>query len=672
MADVKAEIEGLRDELRRHNMLYYVEGKPEISDLEFDRMLKRLEALDKEHPAVDSPDSPTHQVGGAPIKGFTTVAHRLPMLSIDNVYDENEVREFDTRVRKLLGSSEPVEYIVEYKIDGVAIALIYEKGSLAQALTRGDGRQGDDVTHNARTIRGVPLRLLGQDPPPILEIRGEAYIRNSDFAKIRKQQAEAGEALFANPRNATAGALKLLDPKLSASRRVSFFAHSIGYMENGDFQSHSELLGAIAKRGVPITPNVRSFSEIDKAIAYCHELQERTHELDFEVDGFVIKVNEYALRERLGMTSKAPRWVVAYKFEKYEAETQVEDILITVGKTGKLTPTAVLKPVEIAGTTVSMCGLHNKDEIERLGVRIGDWVIVEKAGKIIPHMVRVEEHRRTGDERPFDFPTKCPVCGSEVQKLEKFVDIHCVNPNCPGQFLEKVQYFASRGAMDIEGLGEKSVVQFAQAGLLRKLTDVYRFKDRRDELLELERMGQKSVDNLLAGVEASKTRPLWRLLTGLSIPHVGARTAQILADHFGTLDAVKDASVEALGEVNEIGPVIAESVHKFFHSDAGREIIEELRGFGLNFGTPKPPGPPPAATGKLSGKTVVVTGTLVKFTRESINEYIQTHGGKPGNSVSKKTHYVVAGDSAGSKLDKAKDLGVPVLSEEEFVKLVEE
>jgi DNA ligase (NAD+) len=369
------------------------------------------------------------------------------------------------------------------------------------------------------------------------------------------------------------------------------------------------------------------------------------------------------------MTSKSPRWTVAYKFEKYEAVTQVENITVNVGKTGKLTPLAHLKPVEIAGTTVSRASLHNPDEIERLGVRIGDWAVVEKAGKIIPHMVRVEVHRRTGDEKAFHFPKKCPECGNEVQKFEGLVDVFCTNPNCPARFQELLQFYGSRGAMEIEGLGEKSIAQFIQAGLLTKLTDVYRLKDRREELLPLERMGEKSVDNLLKGIEESKTRPLWRLLTALSIPHVGSRTAQILADHFGTLDALRSASVEELAEVHEIGPVIAESVHRFFQSDAGREIIEELRGFGLNFGAPKPARE--TVHGTLAGKTVVVTGSLVRFTRESINEYIHTHGGKPAGSVSKLTHYVVAGEKAGSKLDKAKKLGVPVLTEDEFVKLVE-
>lgn len=663
----KAEIERLRDEIERHNYLYYIEARPEISDLEFDKLLKKLEQLEQEHPEFDSPDSPTHKVGGAAIDGFETVVHRLPMLSIDNVYDESGVREFDTRIRKLIRAEETIEYVVEYKVDGVALALVYEQGSLVQALTRGDGRQGDDITHNARTLIGVPLKLHGKGYPKTFEVRGEAFISNADFAHLRAQQVEAGEQPFANPRNATAGALKLLDPKLCAKRRVRFFAHSGGFIDPDPFRTHQDFLGCARESGIPLVPRNKVLAGIDEALAYCQELMEQIHELEFEVDGFVIKVNDLDQRQRMGATSKNPRWLIAYKFERYEGTSRIEDISVQVGKTGTLTPVAHLAPVEIAGTTVSRASLHNRDELDRLGVKIGDWVVVEKAGKIIPHVVRVEEHRRDGSERAFHFPRACPECHTPVVKDEGGVYIRCPNPSCPAQLRESVRYFASRGAMDIEGLGIKLIEQLTETGLVKSVPDIYRLRDRRDELLALERMGEKSIDNLLEGVEASRTRPLWRLLTGLTIRHVGARTAQVLADEFGTLDEILSKSVDELSAVQEIGPVIAKSVYDYFHSQIGERIVAELREQGLNFGSPVEKKP---ATGALAGKTVVVTGTLQKFSRDQIKEFIHDHGGKPASSVSKQTDFVVAGDKAGSKLDKARELGIRVISEEELMELV--
>jgi DNA ligase (NAD+) len=665
-SSIKAEIERLREEINRHNHLYYVEARPEISDLDFDRLLKRLEELERKYPEYDSPDSPTHKVGGAPVEGFETVTHRLPMLSIDNVYDEDGVREFDTRIRKLIEPGEHIDYVVEYKVDGVAVALVYENGSLVQGVTRGDGRQGDDITHNARTLIGLPLRLRGKTHPKVFEVRGEALITNADFAHIRAAQAAAGEQPFANSRNATAGALKLLDPKLCAQRRVRFFAHSFGYIEPDEFKTHSEFLAFVAKCGIPTTPRIKVLPGIDEVLAHCQELMEQIHELDFEVDGFVIKVNDLDQRRRMGATSKNPRWLIAYKFEKYEGTSRIEDITIQVGKTGTLTPVAHLHPVEIAGTTVSRASLHNRDELTRLGVKIGDWVVVEKAGKIIPHVVRVEEQRRDGSERDFHFPTKCPECHTSVEKDEGGVYIRCPNPNCPAQLRESVRFYASRAAMDIEGLGIKLIEQLIDAGLVKSFADIYRLKDRRDELTNLERMGEKSVDNLLEGIAASRERPLWRLLTGLNIRHIGTRTAQILADEFGTLDEIIQQSAERLSAVLEIGPVIAQSVYDYFHSKIGEQIVGELREMGLNFGSPVTK----KAAGVLTGKTIVVTGTLQKYSRDEIKELIHTHGGKPAGSVSKQTDFVVAGEKAGSKLDKAQALGIRVLSEDEFEKLI--
>lgn len=665
---VREEIEQLRNEIRRHDVLYYQLGQPEISDAEYDRLMRRLQQLEREHPEYDSPDSPTKKVGGAPIEGFVTVEHRVPMLSIENVFDEEELAEFGARVTRLIGDS-PIEWLAEYKVDGVALALIYDHGILTQAVTRGDGRRGDDVTHNARTLRGVPLRLLGS-PPALLEVRGEAYISNSDFAKLRAEHELRGEEPLKNPRNATAGAIKLLDPRECARRRLRFFAHSVGALEGATYRTHWEFLQSIRSFGIPTVPRAEVRPSFQAACQYAQELMEGLHELDFEVDGIVLKVNDLALRERLGSTSKSPRWIVAYKWERYEAVTRILDIQVSVGKTGVLTPVALMEPVEIAGTTVSRASLHNRDEIERLGVMIGDWVVVEKAGKIIPHVVRVEEHRRDGTQRKFHFPHRCPECHTPVEQDEGGVYIRCPNPACPAQLRESIRYFASRAAMDIEGLGVKLIEQLTEHGFIKSFADIYRLHERRAELVELERQGEKSIDNLLAGIEASKHRPLWRLLTALNIRHVGQRTAQQLAEHFGTLDALAQASVEDIQAVEDVGEVIARSVYHFFHSAIGRRIVSELREVGLNLGTPKKQRSHTQGTLPLAGKTIVVTGTLEHFKREEIQELIHELGGKAASSVSRKTDFVLAGTDPGSKLDKARELGVKVLSEGEFLQLI--
>lgn len=667
-SSLQSEIEKLRTEIRRHDVLYYTEASPEITDLEYDRLLRRLEELEAAHPEFASPDSPTQKVGGEPIEGFVTVEHLAPMLSIDNVYTDAELAEFGQRVVKHIGP-DPIEWLVEYKVDGVALSLIYQDGHLVRAVTRGDGRRGDDVTHNARTMRGVPL-TLPEPFPQLLEVRGEAFISNSDFAHLRAAQQRHGEEPFKNPRNATAGAIKLLDPKLCAKRKIRFFAHSVGALEGAAFKTHGEFLETMQRLGIPHVPKTEIKPSFPAACEFTKELMEELHALDFEVDGIVLKVNDLKVREELGSTSKFPRWIVAYKWEKYEAVTRVKEIIISVGKTGVLTPTALLEPVEIAGTTVSRASLHNRDEIERLGVKIGDWIVVEKAGKIIPHVVRVEEQRRDDTVKSFHFPHKCPECKTAVEKDEGGVYIRCPNPSCPAQLRESLRYFASRSAMDIEGLGVKLIEQLTDAGLVTSFADVYRLKERREELLNLERMGEKSVDNLLAGVEASKERPLWRLLTALNIRHVGTRTAQILAEQFGALDEIAAQSAEALAEVNEIGEVIAESIHHYFHSEIGKKITEELRAAGLNFGNTKDAVAKPQADGKLAGKTLVVTGTMEKYSREEMQELIRQHGGHAASSVSKKTDYVVAGESAGSKLTKAQELGITILTEDELLKLI--
>ncbi|WP_437229401.1 NAD-dependent DNA ligase LigA [Planctomicrobium sp. SH661] len=670
-AAIVARVAELRQKINYHNRLYYVEARTEISDGEYDKLVKELEELERKYPELDSPDSPTHKVGGEPIDGFSTIEHRVPMLSIDNVYTEEELREFDARVRKLLGV-EQVEYAVEYKIDGVALSLIYENGMFLQAVTRGDGRRGDDVTSNARTVRGVPLRLETDSPPERLEIRGEAYISNSDFAHLRAEQVARNEEPYANPRNTTAGAMKLLDPKLCAARRVRFLAHGVGDLTGIPATNHIEFLHWLRSAGVPTTPRAEKRLGIEATLELCQKMMESIHELEVEVDGLVVKVNTFDQRQELGNTSKSPRWLIAYKWEKYEALTQVESIEISVGKTGTLTPLAHLKPVLIAGSTISRTSLHNRDEIARLGLKVGDWIIVEKAGKVIPHVVRVEEHLRNGTEREFHFPTTCPECGSEVMQDQGGVYVRCLNPACPAQLRESLRFFGSRQAMEIDGMGIKIVEQLIDNGLLTSFADIYRLKDKRDQIISLERMGEKSADHLLQGIEASKSQPLWRLLTALNIRHVGSTSARLLADTFGTLDKICEQSVEDLSAVPEIGPVIANSIHAFFHSDAGRKIVEELRERGLNFGSPVVDRPPqePTADQPLIGKTLVVTGTLAKHTRDEIHEMIHAAGGKPGSSVSSKTDYLIAGEKAGSKLEKAEKLGVKVISEDEFLKLI--
>jgi len=659
------EILALRDEIRHHDHQYYVLAEPDITDGQYDKLYKRLQQLEAEHPELDSPDSPTHRVGGAPIEGFQTVPHRSPMLSIDNTYTEDEVREFDARMKKLL-EDEQIDYVVELKIDGVAVSLTYEKGLLTQALTRGDGENGDDITSNIRTLKDVPLKLLTKKPPERLEVRGEVYMTNQGLAHLNKQLEAAGDRVLKNARNGTAGSLKLLDPRLCAQRPLRFFAHSVGQDAALTAKRHTEFLKTVAEFGLRPTPFVESYPSIEAALEACNRWIERTHELDFEIDGLVIKVDRFDQRKRLGYTAKSPRWVIAYKFEKYEAITKVLDVRLQVGKSGALTPVAYLEPVEIAGTTVQHASLHNFDEIERKDIRIGDTIVVEKAGKIIPHVVRVEEHKRTGKEKKIERPTHCPVCGSEVEKDPRSPRIICISPECPAQLKEKLRFYASRGAMDIEGLGDKLIEQLADSKMVKRFADLYHLK--LDQLMELERMGKKSAENLLAGIEASKERDLACLLCGLGIPHVGSRVSEVLAGHFGDMESLAKASVEDLTQVNEIGEIIAQSVQHFLSNPLGKETIESLAEAGVNMKSLTASDRP--AEQKLVGKTLVVTGTLVKYARDEIERLIALHGGRPASSVSKKTDYLIAGEKAGSKLDKAKELGVKVLTEDDFEKLL--
>lgn len=657
-------INKLREEIRYHDRKYYVEAAPEISDLEYDRKLAELARLEEKHPELVTPDSPTQRVGDAPVPELTQVAHRVPMLSIDNTYSLEDLRKFGERTAKSL-EGEPIEWVVELKIDGVAVSVIYEEGVLVRAVSRGNGQIGDDVTHNIRTLGDVPLALLGDSPPPVLEVRGEVYMTNPDLAKLNEEQLAQGEEPYKNTRNVAAGAIRLLDPRICASRRLRLFCHGVGYCEGLRAQTHMDFLAELGSYGLPPTPHVECFPTFEAAIDHCEELVERLHELDFEVDGLVLKVNRFEQRERLGARSKSPRWLVAYKFEKYEASTRLNAINVQVGKTGAITPVAELAPVELAGTTVSRASLHNAEEIERKDIRVGDWVIVEKAGKVIPHIVRVETHRREGELAKFPFPTHCPECQTPVVKDEGGVYIRCPNMQCPAQVKERIRYFATRNAMDIEGLGDKLVDQLVGDGLVKSYGDLYKLTA--EQLVKLERMGKKSADNLLAGLAASKGRGLAPLLNALSIRHVGQRVAQVLAAHFGSLEAMQKATLEELSAVHEIGEIIAQSVHDYLHGDYGQRVVAELREAGLDLTAPKKA----AASNVLAGKTLVVTGTLTKYSRDEIQDLISQHGGRAASSVSKKTDYVVAGESAGSKLDKAKELGIPVLTEEQFEALIQ-
>ena len=668
---VQSEILQLRKQIELHNRLYYVEATPEISDREYDTLMRRLQELEAQHPEYDSPTSPSHKVGGEPIDGFDTVEHRVPMLSIDNAFEKQEIIDWDAGLQKLL-DREQIEYSIEYKIDGVAMTLIYTNGVLTQAATRGNGRIGDDITSNARVVGGVPLHLDSDQPPAVLEIRGEVVIHNEDFAAYQAAQVAAGEEPFKNPRNAAAGALKLLDPREAAKRSLRFLAHGGGYVEGVEWVDYQSFLTDIRSMGLPVTPSVETAVGTESLWKHIDSMIEGVSSLPFEVDGIVIKVNNLADRDELGLTSKSPRWVRAYKWERYEAQTIVREISIQVGKTGTLTPVAELEPVEIDGTTVSRASLHNRDELQRLGVRIGDTVLVEKAGKIIPHVLRVNETLRSGEEQEFHFPDNCPECQTAVVQDEGGVYIRCPNPSCPAQLRETLIFYSSRPAMDIDGLGEKLVGQLLDESVIDGIPSLYRLHAKRDQLVEWKGLGEKSIDRLLQGIEASKQQPVWRLLTGINIRHVGQSNAQVLESAFGHIDEIASKTVDQLAAVEEIGPIIAQSVHDFFHSSYGTELIGELKELGLNPGTVKTTdASTDEKSGKLDGKTVVVTGTLSEMTRDEAKQLIRDHGGKAAGSVSKKTDFVVAGENAGSKLTKAQDLGIQVLTEQEFRQMLE-
>jgi len=668
MPSVKQRIVELSRLLNHHNHLYYVEARPEISDREFDRLLEELKKLEAEHPDLATPDSPTQRVGGQPIEGFASVRHRAPMLSIDNTYSAGELREFDRRVRKLLGG-EPVTYVVELKIDGVAISLTYEEGLFTVGATRGDGETGDDVTHNLRTIPALPLRLRTEAPPRLFEARGEVYLERAELARINRERTDKGLEVYANPRNLTAGTLKLLDPRLAAQRRLRLFTYALGVCEGVQVKSHLQALDLLRQYGFPVNSNIESFDTIDKVIAYCDSWANRRNDLPYDTDGMVIKVNDFAQQRRLGMTSKAPRWVVAYKFAAEQALTKLLKIDLQVGKLGTLTPVGHLAPVRLAGTTVSRASLHNADYLATKDIRVGDMVVVEKAGEIIPYVVRSEPGARTGAEKVFHFPTKCPLCGSPVERDKNGVFYRCTGgKECLAQLKRQLRSYAQRSAMDIEGLGVEIINQLVDNGLVRSLPDLYRLTG--EQLVEMEHMGEKSAQNLLDGLEASKSRGLARVLPGLAIPHVGTGVADLLAKRFNRIDDLLSASEEELAAVSGIGPVIAQTVHAYFQSPTGSKAIEDLRVLGVKLTEDAKPSPAQAGGADLSGKTFVVTGTLQHYSREEIEDLIKSLGGKATGSVSKNTDFVVAGDRAGSKREKALAFGVKVLTESEFRKMI--
>ncbi len=707
--NIEKKVEELRDEIRRHEHLYYVLDTPEISDADFDLLMQELKRLEAAHPELVTPDSPSQRVGGKPREGFVKVEHSRSMLSLDNAFSEEELRNWDRRARELAGSAK-IEYVCELKLDGMSLALTYEKGKLARGVTRGDGSVGEDVTSNVRTMRTVPLSvdaaaLKKAGVPQDFEVRGEVIMPLKAFERMNEDREAQGLPKFANPRNAAAGTIRVLEPNIVAQRRLDLFAYFLLVGEKYFPEHHSDALQALHDAGFKVNPHRTLARNIEEVLEFIAKGEAMRDTLPYEIDGIVVKVNSTRLQERLGFTGKAPRWAIAYKYAARSGVTKVEDIRVQVGRTGKLTPVAWLKPVPIGGTTVSRATLHNMDEIERLGVKIGDWVMVERGGDVIPKVVKVtpppalsiiqrgpQPQRRQltvqrgatthgeqsttkrqatlprideqlGERKEFHMPELCPVCKSRIRHVEGEVDYWCVNVNCPARLQGSILHFASRSVMNIEGMGEALVNQLHQSGLLKDVADIYTLKDKKPQLLAMERMGEKSVDNLLAEIENSRKLPLERVILGLGIGQVGSRTAELLAEHFGSMKALMDASIDKLQEVNDVGPSVSASIREFFEEPRNQELVERLRKYLTFTGKKRERGT------ALAGKTFVLTGTLANYSRDAAKKLIEDAGGKVSGSVSKKTDYVVAGDDPGSKLDKAKELGVAVIGEKEMEKL---
>ena len=662
------EIDALRKKIRRHEHLYYVLDQPDISDAEFDKLMKRLQALEVEHPKLASADSPTQRVGGAPREGFQTVRHSRPMMSLDNAFSYDELREFDRRVRELTGR-DSVDYVVEHKFDGLSMSLSYADNSFVRAVTRGDGTTGEDVTPNVRTVRSVPLQI---DRAAIksfgisneFDVRGEVIMPRRAFEAMNESQEAQGLKTFMNPRNAAAGAVRVLDPNITASRRLDFYSYSLLEMTRGSkIRRQSQALEALSKMGFKVFADWKICHTLDEVLAFCEKWDKKREDLPYDIDGIVIKVDEFALQEEIGFTSKAPRWAIAFKWASSQAETKVLDIVVNVGRTGALTPMAILEPVPIGGVTVSRSTLHNMDEVERLDIHIGDKVLVERAGEVIPHVLKVVEKGRP--RRRFEMPTRCPDCGSKIYKDPEEVAYRCVNASCPARLAESLFHFAGRHAMNIDGLGYKVIEQIVQNKLVKDVADLYSLD--LETLANLDRMGEKSAQNLIDEINASKKNSLARLIYALGMRFVGERTGQLLADHFGDFDAIAKATTEQLIEVGEIGPKVAASIEEFFSEKANLELIKKLRRAGVNLKQERTQ----PEENRLHGRTFVFTGGLERNSRESAGELVLRFGGKLVGSVSKNTDFVVAGSDAGSKLAKAQSLGVTILDESAFEKLIQ-
>ena len=662
---IRKRVEKLRNEIHYHDHRYYVENNPEISDYQYDELMKELKELEERYPSLKIPTSPTQRVGGVPVEGFPTVEHGVPMLSLENTYSEEEIREFERRLHRELPGEE-FEYVVELKIDGVSFCLIYEDGVLVRGSTRGDGRRGDEITANLKTIRTIPL-ILRQKPPGRVEVRGEVYMTRSGFGRVNKEREEDGEALFANPRNAAAGSLKLLDPGLVRRRPLDNFIYVwVESAEAGMPRTHLEALEMLKKWGFKVSSHLKLSRTVDEVIEYCNEWVEKKEGLDYDVDGMVIKVNSLDQQRRLGSTTKSPRWAIAYKFPAKQASTKIRNILVQVGRTGALTPVAVLDPTPLAGTTITRATLHNEDEIRRKDIRIGDTAIIEKGGDIIPQVIRVVERRRKGTEKEFFMPTRCPVCGARVVRLPDEAVARCIGSSCPAQLKEKIAHYAQRQAMDIEGLGDKLIDQLVDKKVISDIADIHKLD--LSTLSSLERMGKKSSENLLAQIEKSRYQSLSRLVFALGIRYVGIRGARILAENFPSLEELSRASQEDLQVIPEIGPRTAQSVMLFFQEQRNRKLLQMLREYGVRMRKE----PEAKKRTPLAGKTFVFTGSLEHYSRQQAKDLVESLGARAISSVSQKVDYVVGGKDPGSKYEKARELGLTILTEQQFLKIMED
>ncbi len=659
---IETEIDSLRKKIRQHDYAYYVLDNPEISDNEYDRLLEQLKELEKAHPNLVTPDSPTQRVSGIPIAIFGQVKHKVPMLSLDNTYSPEEVAAWWNRVQKVLGNA-PAELVLNPKIDGLSLSLQYENGAFIKAATRGDGMVGEDVTANARTIKSIPLRLHG-NPPPHLEIRGETFMDVKDFQKMNENLKEAGEEPFANPRNASSGSLRQKDARMTARRPLKFFAHSFGFLEKNPYAYYTEFISDCEKFGVPAAKPMRVVKKIEDVMKICAQWEKEKDTWSFQIDGVVVRLNSFAQQKELGFTAKSPRWAIAYKFPATQATTKLLDVVHSVGRTGVITPAAVLEPVECGGVTISNATLHNYDEVQRLGVKIGDTVLIERAGEVIPKVVKVINTKRTGDERDIITPKKCPACDATLVKEEGMVAIRCPNEECPVQVERSIIHFASRDAMDIEGMGEAVVRQLMESHGLKDVADIYALK--KEDFLKLELFKNKRAQNLVVAIAKSKNQTLDKLIYGLGIANIGEKAAYTLAMELGSVEALSKASYEDLQRINEIGPIVAGSIREFFDKPRVAETIRKLKKHGVD---PKMERPAAAKEGVFAGKSVVFTGELKQMSRSEAEKLVRSLGGRDSSSVSKKTDFVVVGENPGSKYEKAKELGVRILNEEAFLQL---